>query len=145
MPAAIQRDEQVITDIDSVLKSIESGDLQTGPIAGRLPALSSEAQTFDLISGEQAINKISSATFGQLSEGERKFIQGIVANRRLNEDVNIRELQQLRDILVKAVNRNRKKLGLEPMELPEDTGSDSDGWQEVTTSDGSTVRVRVKQ
>lgn len=111
LPDQIARDEATIADIDMVIDAIESGQLQTGPIAGQFPALSDAAQKFDMITGKQIVNLISSATFGQLSEGERKFIAGIAASRKKNESVNLDELRQLRKLLKGASERARKKIG----------------------------------
>ena len=78
---------------------MENDEFDTGPIVGRFPALTTEGQEFAVFSGEGIIDKISSATFGQLSEGEREFLQSTVPSRDKTEEANKRIIERRIQIL----------------------------------------------
>ena len=60
---------------EEFIRKLESGELDTGFFIGQFPAVTTDAQLFEVFSGDQVLEKISSATFGALSEGEREFLR----------------------------------------------------------------------
>jgi uncharacterized protein YdgA (DUF945 family) len=81
---------------------LESGELDTGPFQGRIVGLTAAGQRFQRVSGQAVIEAIGQATFGQLSEGERQFLAGTVANPLADESVNQEALNEMLRILRKA-------------------------------------------
>lgn len=122
LPEEIAQDQEFIDRAQKFVDMLKNNELETGPIAGRLPALSTNAQLFEAFSGENIIQSISSATFGALSEGERQFIKSTNPNRTLTEEANIDIIQRKIDMIKRAQNRAREKLGQEPVKNTTPTG-----------------------
>lgn len=110
LPEKIAQDQSFIDNAERFVGLLESGELETGPFAGRFPALTTNAQLFDAFSGENIIESISSATFGQLSEGERQFIATTNPNRRLTEEANIDIIKRKIRMIRGAQGRARRRL-----------------------------------
>ncbi|MEM8714166.1 MAG: hypothetical protein AAGE92_00070 [Cyanobacteria bacterium P01_G01_bin.4] len=123
LEGAEAKTQQFIDDAEGFIEQLESGELRTGPLRGQLPAFSTEAQLFDAWSGEQVLDRISEATFGALSEGEREFLRRTVTNRTNTPEANIRLIERKIEILRKAEARARRRAGVEeppaPTEIPD--------------------------
>jgi len=104
--ATFQQDLNVIDDeilrTQRLLTEFKGGKYQTGPIAGRFPNVRTPAQNLKRESAKDTIKGISSATFGSLTEGERKFIQELGINEINNEESNIDLLEERLTGLQKA-------------------------------------------
>jgi len=61
---------------------------------------------FTRIKGEQIINKINAASFGQLSDGEREFLSNIVINQTDSIEDLLPLLKQLRDVSVLGLDKS---------------------------------------
>jgi len=66
------RIDDEIARTERLLKEFKAGKYQTGPIAGMLPNYRTSAQDLAREQGKDVVSAISSATFGALSEGERR-------------------------------------------------------------------------
>jgi hypothetical protein len=95
-----------------LLTEFEQGKYQTGPLAGRLPAVRTAAQNLEREQGKDVIRNISSATFGALSEGEREFLRKLGISDTATEKSNIDYLQgRLRSLQVARERlKNRRPL-----------------------------------
>jgi hypothetical protein len=119
LPEQIAKDQAFIDRAQKFVAMLENGELETGPLVGRFPAMSTNAQLFDAFSGENIIESISSATFGALSEGERQFIKSTNPNRTMTEEANLDIINRKIQVIKEAQDRARKKLGQEsPVEAP---------------------------
>jgi hypothetical protein len=103
-PGTISGIDDQIAAAEQQLNALRSGSVQTGMLQGRVPAtlMGPEDELFQVFSGREVVNAISSATFGALSEGEREFLQTTVPNRRLSEAANMRIIEERLRILRKA-------------------------------------------
>ena len=106
----ILRLETQLGNIDQVLADLRSGDLKTGFFQGRASGLSTEGQRMTTLSGKNVIDLISSATFGQLSEGERRFLESTTFNLLNTEERNIEQIEEFRRITEKALELERRRL-----------------------------------
>jgi hypothetical protein len=86
-------DEQIRKTTD-VLNRFKRGDFQTGPIAGFGPAVTTAGQDLESYIGEDVLQRLSQATFGALSEGERDFLRRSGMNRQNTEAANISILER---------------------------------------------------
>jgi hypothetical protein len=86
-------DEQIRKATD-VLNRFKRGDFQTGPIAGFGPAVTTAGQDLESYIGEDVLQRLSQATFGALSEGERDFLRRSGMNRQNTEAANISILER---------------------------------------------------
>jgi hypothetical protein len=86
-------DEQIRKATD-VLNRFKRGDFQTGPVAGFGPALTTAGQDLESYIGEDVLQRLSQATFGALSEGERDFLRRSGMNRQNTEAANISILER---------------------------------------------------
>jgi hypothetical protein len=86
-------DEQIRKATD-VLNRFKRGDCQTGPIAGFGPAVTTAGQDLESYIGEDVLQRLSQATFGALSEGERDFLRRSGMNRSNTEAANISILER---------------------------------------------------
>ena len=89
LPAQIAKDQEYLDKGEKFLKILENNELNTGPIQGLFPAMTTNAQLFEAFTGENVIQSISQATFGALSEGERAFLRDTNPSRNLTEEANI--------------------------------------------------------
>lgn len=112
LPKQTDEVERFSREGEAFIRQLESGELDTGFFIGQFPAISTEAQLFEVFSGDQVLEKISSATFGALSEGEREFLRTTVTSRDKTPAANIAIIRRKIDILSKAEARSREKLGL---------------------------------
>jgi hypothetical protein len=87
----------------------EEGKYQTGPLAGRLPAMRTNAQNLRREAGKDVIRNISSATFGALSEGEREFLKNIGISENVTEESNVAYLDERLATLKRARDRLRAR------------------------------------
>lgn len=110
LPGQIAKDQEFIEKGERFINMLESGELNTGPIVGQAPPLSTNAQLFQAFSGENVIQSISSATFGQLSEGERKFIETTNPSRKNTEAANIDIIKTKIEYIKRAQERARQRL-----------------------------------
>lgn len=116
--ATFQQDLNVIDDeilrTQRLLTEFQQGKYQTGPIAGRLPNARTAAQDLNRESAKDTLKGISSATFGALSEGERKFLKELGVNESINEESNINLLQER----LQGLQRTKERLTTRgPIEL----------------------------
>jgi hypothetical protein len=110
LPAEIAKSNDFIDRAEGFIESLKTGSLDTGPIIGRFPAISDQAQLFEAFSGQGIVEAIGQATFGALSEGEREFLSSTVFSRDKNEDVNIELLERAVDIVKGAQQRAAENL-----------------------------------
>lgn len=108
---ASNKTQRFIKEGEEFIDKLESGDLKTGPFIGMTPALTTNAQLFEAWSGEQVLDRISEATFGALSEGEREFLASTVTGRGKTEEANIELIRRKIEILQDAENRVRGRAG----------------------------------
>ncbi|MGC4028929.1 MAG: hypothetical protein QM696_08660 [Steroidobacteraceae bacterium] len=94
-----------IARTERLLGEFNAGKYQTGPLAGMLPNWRTAAQDLQREQGKDVIKAISSATFGALSEGERKFLSDLGISEKANEESNINLLKQRSEALRKARER----------------------------------------
>lgn len=117
LPEAISETNRFSSEGRKFIDKLKSGEFKTGFFRGQLPAISTDAQLFDVFSGEQILERISEATFGALSEGEREFLKGTVSARTKTPQANIDIIERKIDILEKAEQRARQRAG-----VPDTTG-----------------------
>jgi hypothetical protein len=103
----IDEAEQFIGRLERTRDDLISGRVETGPIAGRFPALSSAAQRFEEIAKTGVLNDLASGNFGQLNTSELQFVEDLNIRRTKNEDVNIDQIDRLIEIMRAVVARNR--------------------------------------
>ena len=115
LPAAIASTERFSSEGRKFIDKLKSGELETGFFRGQLPAISTDAQLFDVFSGEQILERISEATFGALSEGERAFLKETVSARTKTPEANIAIIERKIDILERAEARARERAGVDPI------------------------------
>ena len=103
-PESMQSLNDAIADSERILSDFEAGKIQTGFFQGRAPVqfMGPEDEEFQVFVGQRIIDAISSATFGQLSEGEREFLRTTVPNRTFTEEANKRIIRRRLEILRKA-------------------------------------------
>jgi hypothetical protein len=101
-------DEEILRT-QRLLSEFEQGKYQTGPVAGRLPAVRTAAQDLRREQGKDVIRNISSATFGGLSEGERGFLRELGISETATEESNKNYLKErlaaLKNAKTKLINR----------------------------------------
>ena len=102
--------DQKIERADMFIKQLESGQLDSGILEGKISRFTPEGQDFQSFVGENIVNLISSATFGQLSEGERLFLSTISFSLDKDEPVNIADLKRFKQILQKAKEIEQSEL-----------------------------------
>ena len=110
LPISIARGEQELERQQQAIDALEAGTLDTGPIAQVFSRFTSAGQRFGQLTGQAVIDAISSATFGQLSEGEREFLRTTTIDLGAQEDVNIETLRRMQEITRKALEIERKDL-----------------------------------
>ena len=111
VPEDIASTEAFIRDGREIIADLESGKLKTGVIRGQFPALTDEEQLFEVFSGAQILQQISSVTLGALSKGEMDFLKTTVSSRTKNKDANIKIIQRKIDIIEAANKRALAKIG----------------------------------
>lgn len=105
-------DNDIATIDDEILRTqrllteFEQGKYQTGPLAGRLPAVRTAAQDLRREQGKDVIRNISSTTFGALSEGEREFLREIGISETASEESNTNYLKER----LKSLQLSRERL-----------------------------------
>jgi hypothetical protein len=109
-PQEIASLEESITRNRNMLADLEAGKHQTGFFAGKMPAITENQQLFDVFTGEDVLQKISSATFGALSEGEREFLRQTVPSRDLSESANMSIIKRRLEILDRAMAMEKRRL-----------------------------------
>lgn len=103
LPANIAKYDQQIERAKGFIKAFENGMLDSGPIIdGKIAAFTPVGQDFAAFAGENVLNLISSATFGQLSEGEREFLRRISFSLEKDEDINVQDLERFIEVLEKS-------------------------------------------
>lgn len=111
LDAAIQKQRNLLSRIESGEFSDKGafGD-DFGPVRGRVIPFTAAGQEFDALAGDFIIEKISSATFGQLSEGERKFLASTVPSRSNRDEANANIVRERLNILERERQRTEKRL-----------------------------------
>lgn len=112
LPGLEDKTNRVISEGKEIIEQLESGELKTGFFRGQLPAIKTNEQLFDVFSGEQVLEKISSATFGALSEGEREFLRTTVSSRTKTPEANIEIIKRKIEILQNAERRAKAAAGV---------------------------------
>jgi hypothetical protein len=114
-PVTVIKSKQIRNDVNRLIMAIKAGELKTGPLQGIASQFTSLGETLGSLSGRQVIDMISDATFGQLSEGERKFLADITFSGRRTEEFNIQELEKFKDIMdtiIEIESRDAERLGV---------------------------------
>lgn len=127
--SALESVDAEIARQQSLLDDLESGKYEDkgffgddfGKVRGRFPPLTPEGESFDALAGQNIIDLISSATFGALSEGERKFLASTVPSRTNtvegNKDIVRRRLDILRQKRSVAASRAGSRQTVTPMDI----------------------------
>lgn len=102
--------DESIRKTQEVLNRFRRGDFSTGPVRGRLPAVTTADQELESFIGEDVLQRISSATFGALSEGERGFLRSSGMNRENTEAANIGILERRLTSLENAKRAAQRRL-----------------------------------
>ena len=113
LPEVSDKTARVVEQGQEIIRQLESGELDTGFFRGQLPALTTNEQLFEVFSGDQVLEKISQATFGALSEGEREFLRTTVSSRTKTPEANIKIIKDKIALLQEAERRVRNRAGQE--------------------------------
>jgi len=110
-PITLVKQKQIRGAVQDTIDDIKSGRLKTGIIQGKFSRFTTAGERLQGLSGRQVIDLISEATFGQLSEGERKFLRDITFSLDRTEGFNLEELEKFQEIIDKVISIEESDAG----------------------------------
>lgn len=105
--------DEEVRRAEEMLAKFESGEVGSGLIEGNVDRLFNTASAAEIgrYQGQETIDKISEATFGALSEGEREFLSELGVRYNVDEEVNKSYLKRKIASLNRTKGRLRDEIG----------------------------------
>ena len=111
LPGSVLAMQQNVDRARGFIDDLRAGRLKTGQIyQGKLSGFTPKGEDFNAFASQRVIDLISSATFGQLSEGEREFLSRVEFSLLKDEEINIQDLERYAQILDKAIEIETKDI-----------------------------------